>query len=192
VTLAPAAPGIGDLVDPDRCDGTERAEASDCRVRGSRCAMSIAAGSSSILTRRAAERVRRRLGRLINRVYEEAGRSVVPRGGVSQFHAVNEIGSGGTQESSSGFLRFSAPESHQMLCIAVSVNGAGAHDRPHALRAIVRSDGARPSGARHSPRSASIQSRGSGCSSMIRTRISLRRSARRRTAAVHVPKRGSL
>jgi hypothetical protein len=45
---------------------------------------------------------------------------MVPRGGVSQFHAVNEIGSGGTQESSSGFLRFSAPESHQMLCIGES------------------------------------------------------------------------
>ena len=42
---------------------------------------------------------------------------MVPRGGVSQFHAVNEIGSGGTQESSHGFLRFSVPESHQMLCI---------------------------------------------------------------------------
>ena len=82
--------------------------------------MSIAAGSSSILNRRAAERVRRRLGRLINRVYQEAGRSVVPRGGLSQFHAVNEIGSGGTQESSTGFLRFSAPESHQMLCIGES------------------------------------------------------------------------
>jgi hypothetical protein len=45
---------------------------------------------------------------------------MVPRGGVSQFHAVNEIDSGGTQKPSSGFLRFSAPESHQMRCIGES------------------------------------------------------------------------
>jgi hypothetical protein len=71
----------------------------------------------SILTLRAAERVRRKLGRLIDRIYEEAGRSVVPRGGVWQFHLVNKIGSGGTQNSSSGFLRFSEPESHQLAFV---------------------------------------------------------------------------
>ena len=41
----------------------------------------------------------------------------MPRGGVSQLFEVNEIGSRGTQNSSNGFLRFSAPGSHQLALL---------------------------------------------------------------------------